>query len=155
MERQIIVFLIVLLSWNAFAQKGVVLRVVDGDTLVLLVENHNQIKVRLSEIDAPERGQAFGSKAKDALIALCAEQPASLTNASLDRYGRTVARVSCNDVDANSAMVKSGFAWVYDEYVVDKTLYQTQDDARRRKAGLWADESPIAPWVYRRQKRRE
>lgn len=42
---------------------GKVVGISDGDTLTLL-SGREQIKVRLVEIDAPEKGQAFGNRAK-------------------------------------------------------------------------------------------
>ena len=38
---------------------GMVVGITDGDTLTLLVET-NQVKIRLSEIDTPEKGQPWG-----------------------------------------------------------------------------------------------
>lgn len=46
--------------------EGKVVRIVDGDTLVLLADE-KQHKIRLSDIDTPERKQPFGTKAKQAL----------------------------------------------------------------------------------------
>ena len=49
-------------------------------------------------------------------------------------------------------MIKSGFAWVYDRYVKDSSLYKYQDQAKAENLGLWQAENPIAPWVWRKQK---
>lgn len=141
-----VVFTFVLLPLQSFALDGRVVRIVDGDTLV-------QVKVRLSEIDAPETSQAYGRKSKTALASMCAGKPASLLNTSKDRYGRTLARVICADVDANASMVEQGFAWVYDRYVKDQSLYTLQNEAKNNRRGLWRDESPLAPWKYRKLRR--
>ena len=48
-------------------------------------------------------------------------------------------------------MIKSGFAWVYDRYVKDSSLYKYQDQAKAENLGLWRAKDPIAPWVWRKQ----
>ena len=44
-----------------------VVGVTDGDTITCLTDQKEQIKVRLYQIDAPESGQVYGQKAKQAL----------------------------------------------------------------------------------------
>lgn len=58
--------LLLLLSTPALAQDIAckVVGVSDGDTITCLTSAHNQIKVRLNQIDAPESKQAFGAKSK-------------------------------------------------------------------------------------------
>lgn len=68
-----------------------------------------------------------------------------------DRYGRTVARVTCDGVDASAEQVRSGMAWVYDQYVLDMGLYDLQDEAVAAREGLWSARSPIPPWKWRRR----
>lgn len=128
---------------------GIVTRITDGDTLTLLTPSKEQLKVRLNQIDAPESSQAFGQKSKEALSHLCVQKNATLTHTNKDRYGRTLADVNCAGVDANREMVRLGMAWVYDQYVRDKSLYTLQDSAKQAKTGLWSDPAAIAPWEYR------
>src|ERR1700741_3569911 len=73
---------------------GKVVRVSDGDTLTLLVDR-KQIKVRLTEIDAPESKQAFGQRARQSLGDLCAGQEAVVRSSGRDKYGRVLGRVDC------------------------------------------------------------
>lgn len=35
-----------------------------------------------------------------------------------DRYGRTVARVSCSGIDANTEQLRRGMAWVFTRYLL-------------------------------------
>ena len=114
--------------------------------------DQQQIKVRLVEIDAPEKGQAFGNKSKQSLSALCLNKTAKLDDKGKDRYGRTLARVYCDDVDANVEQVRRGMAWAYDRYVTDRGLYLIQDEAKAAKRGLWADTEPMPPWEWRRRR---
>lgn len=127
-----------------------VVSISDGDTLKVLDYSGQKIRVRLGEIDSPELGQAYGQQAKQALSSLCRGKTAVLRGDRLDQYGRTVARVFCDGVDANAAMVEQGYAWVYDRYVRDRSLYDLQAQARQQRAGLWADDDPMPPREYRR-----
>ena len=130
--------------------EGRVVAVSDGDTVTILTSEKQQVKVRLAEIDAPEKAQAFGHKSKQSLSEICFDKSAVIDVQDIDRYGRTVARVVCSGVDANAEQVKRGFAWVYDRYVKDRSLYAMQDLARQNNRGLWGDVAPVPPWDFRR-----
>jgi endonuclease YncB( thermonuclease family) len=130
--------------------EGRVVGVTDGDTITVLLSTRLQIKVRLTEIDAPESKQAFGQRSKQSLSDMCFDRPVRLVDQGRDRYGRTLARVYCAGTDANREQLRRGMAWVYDRYVTDRSLYADQDDARNAKRGLWADKNPIPPWEWRR-----
>ena len=130
---------------------GRVVSVHDGDTLTLLVERR-QVKVRLTEIDAPELRQPFGTRSRQALAEVCAGKAAQVDDRGKDRYGRTLGRGSCAGVDANAEQVRRGMAWVYDRYVTDRGLYTLQNDARAARRGLWADPRAMPPWEWRRTK---
>lgn len=131
---------------------GQVVNVANGDTLTVVID-YKQVRVRLAEIDAPENKQPFGSRSKKSLSDLCFWIDAELTLKGKDQYGRKVARVSCNGVDANAEQVKRGMAWVFDEHAKDPGLYKLQDEARSAKRGLWSDKSPIPPWQWRKTHR--
>jgi len=45
-------------------EKGIIVNVVDGDTVHLLNENAEKLKVRLQHIDAPELDQSYGKESK-------------------------------------------------------------------------------------------
>lgn len=78
-----------------------------------------QIRTRLVEIDAPERGQAFGKRSTESLIELCAGKMARVEWNNIDSYSRGW----CDGVDANKEQIQRGMAWVYDQYVTDLSLY--------------------------------
>lgn len=126
-----------------------VVGVADGDTLTARCDIE-QIKIRLAEIDAPEKRQPFGMKSKQSLSELCFQRKAEIRQVDRDRYGRVVARVRCDDVDANAEQIRRGMAWVYDKYAKDASLYKLQDEARVMRTGLWADPDPIPPWNWRK-----
>ncbi|MDZ4201909.1 MAG: thermonuclease family protein [Gallionella sp.] len=131
-----------------------VIGIADGDTLTARCDNQPPIKVRLAEIDAPEKNQPFGQHSKQSLSQMCFKTSADILVQTTDRYKRLVARVTCNGVDANAEQVRQGMAWVYDKYVIDQSLYAAQDEARQAHRGLWVDVSPMPPWEWRRSQRR-
>lgn len=131
---------------------GKVVAVADGDTLTVL-RDREQIKVRLAEIDAPEKAQAFGNRAKQSLSDLCFGRMARLDDQGKDRYRRTLARVYCDGIDANAEQVRRGMAWVYRKYAPkDSPLYVVENEARTAGRGLWADSDAMPPWEWRRGK---
>ena len=127
------------------------IRVVDGDTIRAEAKG-KEIKIRLVEIDAPEMNQPFGAQSKNFLKRLLNEKDVTLISQGEDRYGRTLGEIYANGESANALMIKSGFAWVYDRYVKDSSLYKYQDQAKAENLGLWRAKDPIAPWVWRKQK---
>lgn len=128
---------------------GKVVAVADGDTLTVL-HDREQIKVRLVVIDAPEKAQAFGNRSKQSLSDLCFGKTATLSDQGKDRYRRTLARVTCDGIDANAEQVRRGMAWVYRRYApIDSPLYAVEGEAKAAKRGLWADADPIPPWEWR------
>jgi len=150
-------FLFVLLVWAqpawADVVVGKVVKVSDGDTLTVLVDQ-KQLKVRLIEIDAPESKQAFGERSRKSLGEMCAGEQATVRFNGRDKYNRVLGRVQCKGMDANAEQVRRGMAWVYDRYVTDRSLYALQNEARATHLGLWADKTPTAPWAWRAQHKR-
>lgn len=129
--------------------EGRVVSVLDGDTLIALLKTNEQIKIRLAEIDAPEKSQPFGQVSKQSLSNICFGKQAIVQKVDIDRYGRTVGKVSCENINANQEQVKRGLAWAYVKYVHDKSILDLETIARNKKQGLWIDPNPIAPWEWR------
>lgn len=128
---------------------GRVVSISDGDTITVLVERM-QVKVRLVEIDAPEKAQAFGNLSKHSLSDMCFGKDALIQEQSKDRYGRTLGRVSCDGIDANAEQVRRGMAWVYRKYAPkDSPLFAVEKEAKAASRGLWADADPMPPWEWR------
>jgi endonuclease YncB( thermonuclease family) len=122
----------------------------DGDTIKVRCPDQPQIAVRLAEIDAPEKAQPFGQRSKKLLSELCFRKQAEIRPSSRDRYGRTIARVTCAGTDANSAMVRAGMAWAYTRYLTDPKIQVMEVAARRERLGLWSDAHPVPPWEWRK-----
>lgn len=132
---------------------GRVVRVIDGDTIVVLV-GHTQVKVRMACIDAPESRQAFGSASKLRLSALVYLKDVTMEVQGSDRYARSIAMVYVGETNANLEMVRTGMAWVYTHYCSDPTFYKAQDEARHAHTGLWSAPNPVAPWEWRRNRKK-
>ena len=127
-----------------------ILRVIDGDT-VSAKSRGAEIKIRLSEIDAPEMDQPFGTNSKKCLSELIRKNPGlKFKSDGQDGYGRSLGWLVADQINLNYEMIKQGCAWVYDRYVIDKTIYSFQNGARLKKLGLWKSQSPMPPWVWRR-----
>ena len=111
------------------------------------------MRVRIAAIDAPERRQAFGQRARQNLAGLCFRQQARLHTLGHDVYGRTLAHVRCNGQDVAAAQVRAGLAWVY--RAGDHDLQRLERQARESRAGLWSQKRPMPPWDYRRRHQRD
>jgi endonuclease YncB( thermonuclease family) len=147
----ILQILLTLFIGNVFAYPAQVIGISDGDTLTVLVDR-KPIKVRIAEIDAPESRQPFGTRSKQALSDLCYREMADVVEVARDRYGRTVARVSCGGQDVATSQVRAGMAWVFDRYSrADSPLYGLQAEAKATRRGLWAEAAPVAPWEWRQR----
>ena len=134
---------------------GKVVGVSDGDTLTLLVPDgasFKQVKVRLGEIDTPERRQPYGTRAQQTLSELAYNQQARVVVQDTDRYGRTVGRVYVGGVDVNAELVKQGAAWVYRQYLKDQSLLALEAEAKTAKRGLWGlpEAERCPPWDWRK-----
>lgn len=123
--------------------------VADGDTLYVELDGEST-RVRLAQIDAPEKRQPFGRRAEQSLRELVGKRVVSLSWRSVDRYGRPVVQIVADGVDVNAEQVRLGYAWVYLKYANDPGLLKLEREARAAKRGLWADPSPVEPWLWRK-----
>lgn len=132
---------------------GRVIGISDGDTLTVLVDQQ-PLKVRLADIDAPEKKQAFGTRAKQTLSDLIYDKTVTLTVLDTDRYGRSVAQVDIDGQNTNQQMVSAGMAWCYRKYLRDQGCIALETTAREARSGLWTDPHPVPPWEWRKAQRR-
>ena len=140
------------LAWADF--DGRVVRVADGDTVTVLREHSDgrkeQVRVRLSSIDAPERRQAYGTRSRQHLAGLVFDHHVRIEEQGSDRYGRVIGVVHVDGRNANQEMVRAGMAWAYRQYLNDSTMLRLETGAKRAGRGLWADGDAKAPWEFRR-----
>ena len=154
--KRILLPLLWLLAFHIQASElptGQIVGVIDGDTVRLLTADKWQIKIRLAEIDTPEKKQPYGSRSKQALSGLVFGKQVAADVVTIDRYGRTVARLYVDDLDVNREMVRLGAAWVYRKYNKDKSLLDVETEAREAKRGLWGlpEAEQVPPWEWRRK----
>ena len=124
----------------------------DGDTFYVRLDG-SSVRVRLAEVDAPEKRQPFGRRSEQALRALLGSGPVVLRWSELDKYGRIVAHAEAGGLDVGREMVRGGWAWTYTAYARDPMLPELERTARAQRAGLWADAVPVAPWEWRKAHR--
>src|SRR6516165_7585726 len=126
--------------------------VTDGDTVRVLSSDNQQIRVRLAFVDAPEKVQAFGQRAKQAMSALVFGKDVKLRPHTIDGYGRLVAQVLVDNQDAGLELLKQGLCWVYEKYIpeakidIEASYRAAQATAQSEKLGLWQDSAPVPPW---------
>lgn len=132
-----------------------VVAVADGDTLTVL-QDRQQIRIRLYGIDCPEKGQPFHARASRRTAELAQGRTVTVRTESRDRYGRLVAWVILPDGRSlNEILVAEGMAWHFRRYAPrERRLMQLEQEARDARRGLWQDPAPVPPWEWRRHSHR-
>ena len=138
---------------TTFCLDAVVVGISDGDTVTILdAERRQRIKVRLTEIDTPERGQPWGTRVRQALADKVFRRDVRVASEGEDRYGRLLGRLYVGDRDINREMVREGHAWVYRRYSSDIWLLDDEEAVRETRQGLWSlpETDRVPPWEWRR-----
>ena len=144
------------LSATAVEWVGTIVGIADGDTLTLLDGGKATHRIRIDGIDAPERTQPYGQRARQSLADLAHGRSARAECLKSDRYGRAVCRVLVDGVDVGLEQVRRGLAWHYTKYAHEQSpqarvdYAQAEQQARAARAGLWTFTAPTPPWDYRR-----
>ena len=146
-----------------------VIEVLDGDTVLILRKGGGTaagnppasplrgkrasrlLKIRLAEIDAPEKAQTFGETSKRSLSDLVMGKQVKIVSQAMDQYGRMVAHLSVNGLDVNAEQIRRGMAWEYSNFHSNKALIALQNEAKQAPYGLWAQSNPTPPWEWRKQ----
>ncbi|WP_321478238.1 thermonuclease family protein [uncultured Paludibaculum sp.] len=151
-----LVLLAVVASADGETWTGKVVGIQDGDTITIMLAG-KQAHVRLDGIDCPELGQPFGHKARERTAELAFGRTVTVrAEKSRDRFGRVLAQVILPDGrNLNRQLVKEGYAWWYRRYAPrDRVLADGEERAREARLGLWVDEDPDPPWLWRKRRRR-
>lgn len=128
---------------------GKVVAVLDGDTVLLLRGSERPFKVRLANIDAPEKAQEYGMPSKQSLAELVLRKQVQVNTRAVDSYGRVVAMISENGRDINQEQVRRGMAWADSRSRANKML-DAQHEAKEARRGLWAQRNPLQPSQWRK-----
>ena len=140
-------------------EKGIIVNVVDGDTVHLLNDNEEKLKVRLQYIDAPELDQSYGKESRFVLEKLILNKKVTVIGDKKDKYKRLLGVISLDEMDINLEMIKAGAAWHFKKYAKfdqAQEQYQIYDEnehqAKLKKIGLWKEKA-ISPWLWRNNKK--
>lgn len=153
MPHLILLFLLIMTPSVQATLTGRVVRVIDGDTVVVLAAPATEVRIRLSDIDAPEKGQPFGQRARQYLTSRGAGQVVEVAGDSRDRYDRILGTLWVDGRDINAELVCGGMAWAYRvrDVAQNPAYLQCEKAAREEKKGLWREPSPVPPWQWRKQ----
>ena len=137
------------ITQNENEWSGKVVKITDGDTIEVLL-NGKAVKIRLADIDCPEKRQAFGTRAKQYTADLCFGKIVKVVKVGTDRYQRIIGTVYLdNGTVLNKELLKVGLAWFYKKYSDKQDYADLENEARQNKVGLWADDEPTPPWEFR------
>lgn len=140
---------------NAKTLYGRVVNVADGDTVTILDSSKQQHRIRLLHIDAPERGQAFGRVAQNALAKRINKRQVQVKYKEKDRYGRILGEIILNGENINLWLVQNGYAWPYFRYNPPAYYLDAYRVAKLYKNGLWQDPNPIEPETFRHKSKQK
>ena len=130
------------------ALSGKIIGIADGDTVTLLVEL-TPVVIRVYGIDAPEASQPYSQQAKRLLTARVGGKNAEVQVKSRAKDGTLIGNIQVGKLNVAQNMVRAGMAWHVPEENDDPALAKIEAAARRSKRGLWKDQEPVAPWVWR------
>lgn len=129
---------------------GKLVKVLDGDTVDVMHDGKAE-RIRLAQIDCPEKNQPFGHAAKRYVLDIAAHKIVRVVVDTVDRYGRTVGEIFFPDgVNLNKKIVSAGYAWQYKRYSNDQEYGDLEARARTARLGLWQDMNPVPPWEWRK-----
>lgn len=155
--------LLLLCSTLSFAEviNCIVIDVSDGNNFTCLTKDKQQIEVKLYQIDAPDKDQAYGNEAKQYLSSLIFNKEMDIYVHGKDEYNRTLGTVmkvisrgnGCCSVSLkeliNISMIIDGMAWYYPFGEKNDMYKKSEEKARSEEKGLWSQEA-IAPWDFRK-----
>lgn len=149
--------LLVVLVSSSIADTGKVIRVTDGDTIIVVMPKKT-VSVRLYGIDCPEYNQHMGCSAKSFTEQLVLNKIVTVNKITVDRYGRLIADIIIDNESLSEELVKVGYAWVYTKYCDSEICQQWQkyeEKAKSKRFGIWAKSNPTPPWDFRKQQKQE
>jgi len=151
--------LVVLLAGLAFTANGLagnvlngkVTLVIDGNTIEVRADDNETYKIMLYGVDSPELGQAYGEKAKKFLEKMILDKNVNVNIQGKDRWGNRLGVILIDGtVDPRYDLLEAGLAWTAERDPVQE-LETIKEKARDKGKGLWKEQDPTPPWIYRRQ----
>lgn len=137
---------------------GKIIGIVDGDTADIKIGKRRIERLRLNEIDAPERGAPWSKRSTQLLSELIFGREVMIAITDWDRDDRAVVRtfVWSNNgkvlVDVSQEMIQQGAAWYFKRFGKDRVLLLAESGARKAGSGLWSlpDNQRVPPWEWRK-----
>lgn len=153
--KKLLVILLCLFSIMFYGQvEGKIVKVKDGDTVVLLDAENKMITIRLSGVDCPEKNQDYGTTAKKFTSDAIFGKQVKFERISTDLYGRQIGWVYYDtDKNLSEELLKNGLAWHYRKYDKSKILEVLEQVARKDRINIWSKENPIFPEEFRKLKK--
>ena len=130
---------------------GEVTAIHDGNTLEVSTKEKDTYRITLMGIDCPELQQPYGKEARDFLSRSLLHHEVTVLIHGKDRNKNYVGVVLLTEgEDVRIALLEEGLAWTAEENPISELELIRRDAARVRK-GLWRQQTPLAPWIFRRQ----
>jgi endonuclease YncB( thermonuclease family) len=153
MIKSLILGVMLLVGFQTNLVEAVVTNVQDGDTIEVTIDG-KPVVVRINGIDCPEDGQGYSVNAKKYTTLHCLKKKVKLEKVTIDPRGRMVANVFLQDgTNLSHALISGGYAWHFKKFSKDAKLAALENEARKKKIGLWAEENPVSPWDYKEKKK--
>lgn len=132
--------------------EGRVIKVADGDSITMLHQG-KELHIRLAEVDAPEHGQPYWKKSKQALQDYVLNKNILVEEFDVDQYDRLVGHVYVDDLWVNGELVRQGYAYVYTDFAVSAKLYKYEKAAENNRLGIWKlpSQERMKPWIWRKK----
>src|SRR6185369_1458606 len=152
--KNLLLFALLALSSKGFSGNilnGKVTSVIDGNTFEMLAEDNESYKIMLFGIDCPELGQEFFDKAKKSLEKMILNKKVNVTFQGKDRWGNRLGIVLIDGtIDPRYDLLEAGLAWTSERDPIQE-LETIKQKAQGKGKGLWKEQDPTPPWIYRRQ----
>ena len=131
---------------------GTVTKVLDGDSFWL---DHGDAttKIRLRFVDAPENDQPYGDKAK-AFTEKFVKGKLVTCYPFGKSFDRVLATCYVEDVSLIEELTKNGLGWIDQRYTKNKQLLAMQQEAIKKRVGLWSQSAPKPPWEWRKRNKK-
>lgn len=149
MRFLVTLFALVALNAQAESFEAKVLAVMDGDT-VFVKSGPFKAKLRLVNVDAPEKDQPYGKQSQESLQSLIGGKVIHVESKAVDKFGRTIALISIGDINVNEEQVRRGMAWAYSHSREGRIYARLQNEAQQAKRGLWQQANPQSPAQWRK-----